>query len=145
MYMGFYYAPHTVAQALKTAVFCAAVYEQLGFSVSPGCGERRADLIQTVNFGDERKLLAFCAGIQAGSAVDSHVRPEPWDMPGYAHKVVMASGSFVAGSSVEISADAPIKPPYTAFLQGGLTYETGKYAILASVQALVDEQLIDLT
>ena len=137
MYRGLFYAPHTVAQAMKTAHFAAYVFEKLGFDCSPRYNERRSDIIQTIRFGAPEKLVAFCQGIQAGSPVDAYVSPEPWDMPGYTDPVIMAAGAFVGGSSIELSADGPIRPPYTAFLQGGLTYESGKIGILCAAKKLL--------
>ena len=132
MLRGLFYAPHTVAQALKTAHFAAYVFDALGYTVSPGAFEVRHDIIQTVQLGSAEALVGFCAGIQSASPVDSHVIPEAWDMPGYNDPVVMAAGAFVGGASIELSADGPVRPPYTAFLQGGLTFESGKLGILAA-------------
>ena len=129
-YKGLFYAPHTVAQALKTAHLAAYVFEKLGYAVEPRWDERRHDIIQSVITGSPEGLCAFCRGIQAGSPVDSHVTPEPWAMPGYTDSVIMAAGAFTQGSSIELSADGPMRPPYTAFCQGGLTYESGKIAIM---------------
>jgi len=129
MYQGFFMAPHTVAQALKTAIYASKVFGDAGYTVSPLSDEPREDIIQTVTFGNKEDLLAFCAGIQTGSPIDSFVTPEPWAMPGYENEVVMAAGCFISGASIELSADAPIKPPYIAYMQGGLTYESGKVAI----------------
>lgn len=137
MYRGFFYAPHTVAQALKTAHFAAYVFEALGCEAVPRYSERRSDIIQTLRFGAPEKLIAFCKGIQSGSPVDSFVTPEPWDMPGYNDPVIMAAGTFVGGSSIELSADGPLRPPYTAFLQGGLTYESGKIGILRAAEEIL--------
>lgn len=131
---GLFYAPHSVAQALKTAHFAAYVFNSLGYSVSPDAFETRYDIIQTIQLGTPDALVGFCKGIQSASPVDSHVSPEAWDMPGYADPVVMAAGAFVGGASIELSADGPIRPPYTAFLQGGLTFESGKLGILAAAQ-----------
>jgi cystathionine beta-lyase family protein involved in aluminum resistance len=137
MYRGLFYAPHTVAQALKTAHFAAYVFRELGFAVEPAPEELRSDIIQTVITGSAEALCAFCRGIQAGSPVDSHVTPEPWAMPGYNDPVIMAAGAFTQGSSIELSADGPVRPPYTAFFQGGLTYESGKLAIMAAADAVI--------
>lgn len=137
MYRGLFYAPHTVAQALKTAHFAAYIFEKLGFDCAPRYNERRSDIIQMIRFGAPEKLIAFCQGIQAGSPVDAFVSPEPWDMPGYTDPVIMAAGAFVGGSSIELSADGPIRPPYTAYLQGGLTYESGKIGILTAAEKLL--------
>jgi cystathionine beta-lyase family protein involved in aluminum resistance len=132
MFKGLYYAPHSVANALKTAHLAAYVFGKLGYAVSPGWDEPRSDIIQTVATGSPEKLRAFCGGIQAGSPVDSFAEPEPWAMPGYADEVIMAAGCFVQGASLELSADGPLRPPYTVFFQGGLTYESGKYGILTA-------------
>jgi cystathionine beta-lyase family protein involved in aluminum resistance len=137
MFKGFFLAPHIVAQAIKTAHFAAYVFEKLGFDVSPKYSEMRSDIIQTIKFGYPDGLIKFCQGIQSASPVDSYVTPVPWAMPGYQDEVIMAAGAFTQGSSIEISADGPIRPPYTAFLQGGLTYESGKIAILTSAQKLI--------
>ena len=119
MYQGLFMAPHVVSQALKAAVLCSAVFEKLGFEVAPKPNEIRHDIIQSIKFGDPDKVTAFCQGIQKGAPVDSFVTPEPWDMPGYSSQVIMAAGAFVQGASIELSADAPIKPPYIAYMQGG--------------------------
>ena len=132
MLRGLFYAPHTVAQAIKTAHLAAYMFEKAGFDVLPGPFERRSDIIQTVSLKTPEKLCRFCQGIQAASPVDAHVVPEPWDMPGYADPVIMAAGAFVGGSSIEFSADGPIRAPYTVFLQGGLTYESGRLGVLAA-------------
>ena len=139
LFKGFFLAPHIVTQALKTAHFASYVYEKLGFDVSPKYSEMRSDIIQTIKFGYPDGLIKFCQGIQAGSPVDSYVTPMPWAMPGYSDEVIMAAGAFTQGSSIEISADGPIRAPYTAFLQGGLTYESGKLAILTSAKMLLGE------
>ena len=138
MYKGLFYAPHTTAQALKTAHLAAYVFEALGYAVEPRWDERRHDIIQTVITGSAEGLCAFCRGIQAGSPVDSFVTPEPWAMPGYSDPVIMAAGAFTQGSSIELSADGPLRAPYTAFFQGGLTYESGKIGILSAAQAMLD-------
>ncbi len=137
LYRGFFYAPHTVSQALKTAQFAAACFEACGFEVSPKAGEKRNDIIQTVTLGDPDKLIKFCQGIQAGSPIDSYVSPMPWAMPGYSDEVIMAAGAFVQGSSIELSADGPMREPYIAFLQGGLTYESGKYGIMKALEYIL--------
>ncbi len=138
LYQGFFMAPHTVLQALKTAVFCAYVMEKLGFSVSPSFSDKRYDIIQTIRFGREGPLLEFCKGIQQSSPVDSFATPEPWDMPGYDCKVVMAAGAFIQGASIELSCDAPMREPYTAYLQGALTYESGRLGILTAAQRIIE-------
>ncbi len=140
MYKGLFYAPHTVAQALKSAHLVAYIFEKLGCRVEPSWDEPRSDIIQTVITGSEQGLCAFCRGIQAGSPVDAFVTPEPWDMPGYTSPVIMAAGAFTQGSSIEISADGPLRPPYTAYFQGGLTYESAKIGILAAAQQMLDAQ-----
>lgn len=132
MYKGLFYAPHTVAQALKTAAFAAYVFEKLGFKTNPCWRDDRHDIIQAVHMQTADKLCAFCRGIQAGSPVDAYVTPEPWDMPGYSEPVIMAAGTFTQGASIELSADGPLKPPYIAYFQGGLTYESGKLGILSA-------------
>lgn len=137
MYQGFFMAPHTVAQALKTAVLTAKVFEKLGYDVSPKAEDIRGDIIQSVKFGSSEKLCAFCRGIQRGAPIDSFVVPEPWDMPGYENQVIMAAGAFVSGASIEISADGPIRPPYAAYMQGGLTYESGKLSVLCAADYIM--------
>ncbi len=138
LYQGLFFAPHIVSQALKTAVLCAAVFEKLGFYVEPKSNEARHDIIQAIKFEDKDKLVAFCEGIQKGAPVDSFVTPEPWDMPGYQDQVIMAAGAFVQGASIELSADGPIRPPYIAYMQGGLTYESAKLGIMAAAQKITD-------
>ena len=139
LFQGLFLAPHTTAQALKTAVFCAAMMEQIGIRSFPGVDDRRSDIIQTVCLGSEEKMRRFCKGIQKGAPVDSFVTPEPWAMPGYDDPVIMAAGSFIQGSSIELSADGPVRPPYDVFMQGGLTYESGKLGILMVVEELLAE------
>lgn len=129
---GLFMAPHVVGQAIKTAIFSAALVEKMGFETSPKWDEDRSDIIQTITFHDKDKLIKFCQGIQKGSAIDSHVTPYPWAMPGYSDEVIMAAGAFNQGSSIELSADAPIKEPYILYMQGGLTYESGKYGIMTA-------------
>ena len=134
MLLGFWLAPHTVAQAMKTAAFSAYVFEKSGFDVSPKYNEPRYDLIQTVTLHEPKKLEAFCQAIQYSSPIDSFVTPEPWAMPGYTDQVIMAAGTFTGGSTIELSADAPMRPPYTAFMQGALTFESGKLSILKALE-----------
>lgn len=136
-YQGFFLAPTVTAGALKGAVFAANVYERLGFDVLPDGQESRHDIIQAVTFGTPEGVIEFCKGIQAAAPVDSFVEPEPWDMPGYDSPVIMAAGAFVQGSSIELSADGPMKPPYAVYFQGGLTWEHAKFGILMSLQRLV--------
>lgn len=144
LYQGLFLSPTVVAGALKGAVFAANIYEKLGFSVVPGSGEERHDIIQAITFGTPEGVIAFCQGIQAAAPVDSFVTPEPWDMPGYDSPVIMAAGAFVQGSSIELSADAPIKPPYAVYFQGGLTWYHAKLGILMSLQKLQDAGLCSL-
>ena len=141
---GLFLAPSVVSSALKAAVFAANIYEKLGFSVIPDSKESRHDIIQAVTLGSEKAVCAFCKGIQTASPVDSHVTPEPWDMPGYDSKVIMAAGAFISGSSIELSADAPIKEPYSVYFQGGLTWPSAKLGILSSIQELVSEKIVDI-
>ncbi|MCD8155401.1 MAG: methionine gamma-lyase family protein [Clostridiales bacterium] len=143
-FQGFFLAPMVTKGALKSAVFAANIYERLGFPVVPDSTEPRQDIIQAVTLGTPEGLLAFCKGIQAAAPVDSYVDPEPWDMPGYDSPVIMAAGAFVQGSSIELSADGPMKPPYNVYFQGGLTWEHGKYGILMSLQKLLDKKLVTL-
>ena len=138
-YQGLFMAPHTVAQALKTAMLTARVFENLGFETTPPGLERRADIIQAIRMETPERLVLFCQGLQAASPVDSMAMPEPWDMPGYDDPVVMAAGTFVAGASIELSADGPIRPPYTAYMQGGLTYTHGKIALAEALQRMADK------
>jgi len=144
MYLGFFYAPTVVCSAVKTAIFAAALYSKLGFSVTPLPDDYRTDIIQTVETGSPEKLIAFCEGIQSGAPIDSFVSPEPWDMPGYDSKVIMAAGAFTMGASIELSADAPLREPYAAWLQGGLNYPTGKMGVLLSAQSMLNKKLIVL-
>ena len=136
LYKGLFYAPHTTAQALKVAHLAAYVFQELGYDVEPKWNDRHHDIIQTVITRAPEKLCAFCRGIQKGSPVDSFVTPEPWDMPGYSDQVIMAAGAFTQGSSIELSADGPLRPPYTAFFQGGLTYESGKIGIMYAAEEM---------
>ncbi len=141
-YQGLFLAPTVTASALKSAIFGANVYEKLGFSVLPNSTEDRHDIIQAITFGRADAVEAFCRGIQAAAPIDSHVTPIPWDMPGYDAPVIMAAGAFVSGSSIELSADGPIKPPYAVYFQGGLTWPHGKFGILKSLQSLVDNGIV---
>lgn len=130
---GLFFAPQVVASSLKTAIFASRMLEELGYNVEPKFNDKRADIVQTIEFNDREKLIKFCQGIQAASPVDSNSVPMPWDMPGYTDQVIMAAGAFTQGSSIELSCDGPIRPPYTAFLQGGLTYGYGKLGILKAI------------
>ena len=139
LYQGLFLAPHTTAQALKTAALCAAMLEKLGFDTEPGPQEPRYDIIQTVTLKTPENLKRFCRGIQAGSPVDSYVTPEPWQMPGYEDEVIMAAGAFIQGSSIELSADGPMRAPYRAFLQGGLTYESDRLGIMNAIAEMLEK------
>lgn len=143
-YQGFFLAPTVTAGALKGAVFAANVYERLGFRVVPNSTESRHDIIQAVELGSRERIIAFCRGIQAAAPVDSYVTPEPWAMPGYDSEVIMAAGAFVQGSSIELSADGPIREPYAVYFQGGLTWYHAKLGILMSLQKLCEEGLVEL-
>ena len=138
LYQGLFLAPHTVAQAVKTAVFAAKVMELLGYETEPRSDQVRHDIIQMIHMREPEALKKFCKGIQFGAPVDSYVTPEPWDMPGYDCQVIMAAGAFIQGASIELSADAPMRPPYTVYLQGGLTFESGKLGVLLAVQELMN-------
>ena len=139
LYQGLFLAPHTTAQAVKTALFAARMMELLGYQTQPASDAVRHDIIQMIHFGQPEPLKRFCRGIQRGAPVDSYVTPEPWDMPGYDCQVIMAAGAFIQGASIELSCDAPMRPPYTAYLQGGLTYESGKTGVMLAVQSLLEE------
>lgn len=143
-FQGLFLAPTVVAGALKGAVFAANIYERLGFSVTPDSSQTRHDIIQAITFGTPEAVIAFCQGIQAAAPVDSFVIPEPWDMPGYDAPVIMAAGAFVQGSSIELSADAPIKEPYAVYFQGGLTWYHAKLGILMSLQKLADAKIVEI-
>jgi cystathionine beta-lyase family protein involved in aluminum resistance len=144
LYQGLFMAPTVVASALKGAIFAANIYERLGFKCVPNATESRHDIIQAVELGNPERLIAFCKGIQAAAPVDSYVTPVPGDMPGYDSQVIMAAGAFVQGSSIELSADAPLREPYAVYFQGGITWCHAKLGILKSVQTLIDEKLIDI-
>ena len=139
LYQGLFLAPHTVAQALKTAVFCSAMMDELGISSSPSVDDKRSDIIQMVRLGSAEAMKKFCLGIQSGAPVDSFVTPEPWPMPGYDCPVIMAAGAFIQGSSIELSADGPVREPYTVYMQGSLTFESGKLGIMMAVSAMLDK------
>lgn len=142
LFMGAFHAPHVTGEALKTAVFASALFEGLGYDVTPRCSEPRADIIQAVLLKEERALVAFCQGMQRGAPVDSFVIPEPWDMPGYDSKVIMAAGAFTLGASIELSADAPLREPYAAWMQGALNYHSGKLGVLLAAQSMMDKGVI---
>ena len=139
LYQGLFFAPHITMQAIKTGIFCAQIMQDLGFTVDPKPEAPRYDIIQTIAFGAPEPLRRFCEGIQSGAPVDSFVTPEPWPMPGYDDPVIMAAGAFVQGASIELSADAPMRPPYVCYVQGGLTYASGKAGILLAADKLIKE------
>ena len=136
MYKGFFYAPHTTAQALKTAALAAYIFDKLGYYTNPKWNDDRYDIIQAIHMNSGDKLCAFCRGIQAGSPVDAYVTPEPWDMPGYDDPVIMAAGAFTLGASIELSADGPLREPYAAWMQGGLNFHSAKAGVLLAAQKI---------
>ncbi len=140
IFMGLFHAPHVTGEALKTAVFTAAIFEEMGYWVSPTSSETRADIIQSIKLGNSEKLIAFCQGLQSGSVVDSFVVPEPWAMPGYDSDVIMAAGAFTNGSSIELSADAPLREPFAVWLQGGLNFHSAKIGVLLGAQRVLELQ-----
>ena len=142
LYMGLFFAPHTVGEALKSAVYISALYESFGYDVTPRYNEIRHDIVQSLGLENAESLVAFCQGIQSGSPIDSYLLPEPWDMPGYDSKVVMAAGAFTLGSSIELSADAPIREPYYAWIQGGLNFHSAKLCALLAAQQMEDKGLL---
>ncbi len=144
LYMGLFYAPHTVGEALKSAVYISALYGGFGFDTTPAYDAERGDIVQSLGLGNEERLVAFCKGVQSGSPIDSFLSPEPWDMPGYDSKVVMAAGAFTMGSSIELSADAPIREPYYAWIQGGLTFHSAKLCALLAAQKMLEGGLLDV-
>ena len=143
LFQGLFMAPHTVEQCLKGAVFTAALLDSLGFRTSPEFDEKRGDIIQLVRFDSKEQLTSFCEGVQKGSPVDSNVKPVPWDMPGYDDQVIMAAGTFVQGASIEFSADAPIKEPYIAYMQGGLVYSQVKLGVLLALQTIKNREIME--
>ena len=144
MFQGIFLAPKVVNGAVKGAVLCGEVYKKLGYEICPQTDDTRSDIIQAVRLGSPEKVVAFCEGIQAAAPIDAHVKPIPWDMPGYESQVVMAAGAFVQGSSIELSADAPIREPYNVYFQGGLTYEHSKFGVIKSADTLLKKGLITL-
>jgi len=144
MFQGLFMAPKVVNGAVKGAILCAEVFRSLGYEVCPQPEDKRSDIIECVKLGSEEAIVAFCKGIQAAAPVDSNVTPEPWDMPGYDDKVIMAAGAFVQGSSIELSSDAPIREPYIVYFQGGLTYEHSKFGVIKALQSLYDNNLIKM-
>ena len=144
LFMGAFHAPHVTGEALKTAIFLAALFQKLGFEVTPRFDEARADIIQVVKLLTPKAMVAFCQGIQKGAPIDSFVRPEPWDMPGYESQVIMAAGAFTLGASIELSADGPMREPYAAWMQGGLNFHSGKLGVLLAAQSMLEEGLLEL-
>lgn len=144
MMQGLFIAPKVVNGAVKGAILCAKVFQNLGYEVCPKPDEKRSDIIEAVKLGTPEAVIAFCEGIQAAAPIDSHVKPVSWNMPGYADPVIMAAGAFVQGSSIELSADAPIRPPYIAYFQGGLTYEHSKFGVIKALQALFDKEMVTI-
>lgn len=142
MYLGIFHAPEAVCGALKTAVFASALFELMGYECFPRYNEPRTDIITSLKLGGEEPLVAFCRGIQAGSPIDSYVSPEAWDMPGYDSKVIMAAGAFTMGSSLELSADAPLREPYAVWLQGGLNFTAGKTGVMMAAQYMIEKGFI---
>lgn len=138
LYMGIFNAPHVTGEALKTAVFASALFELLGYEVYPKYTDRRADIIQSIKLGNAERLISFCQGIQKGSPIDAFVKPEPWDMPGYDSKVIMAAGAFTLGASIELSADAPLREPYAVFMQGGINFHSAKIGVMLAAQEMLD-------
>ncbi len=144
LYMGLFHAPHVVGEALKTAVFASALFEAFGYTVSPTPLEERADIIQAICLNDAPSLVAFCQGMQQGAPVDAFVVPEPWDMPGYDDQVIMAAGAFTAGASIELSADAPLREPFAAYMQGGLNFHSGKLGVLLAARSMMEKGILKL-
>ncbi len=142
MFQGLFMAPKVVNGAVKGAILCAKAFENLGYEVCPGPDDQRSDIIEAVKLGSPEAVIAFCEGIQAAAPIDSHVQPIPWEMPGYEDQVIMAAGAFIQGSSIELSADAPIRQPYIVYFQGGLTYEHSKFGVLKAMQAMEDKGLL---
>ncbi|HCA31150.1 MAG TPA: hypothetical protein DEP23_17160 [Ruminococcaceae bacterium] len=144
LYMGLFNAPHVVGEALKTAVYCASLFSLFGYEVTPKADEKRTDIIQAVKLGTPQALIAFCQGMQRGAPVDSFVVPEPWEMPGYENPVIMAAGAFTMGASIELSADAPLREPYAAYMQGGLNYHSGKLGVMLAAQTMLEKGLLKI-
>jgi cystathionine beta-lyase family protein involved in aluminum resistance len=142
LFMGLFHAPHVVGEALKTAVFAAALMEKYGFYCTPSWNETRADIIQAIQLKTPEALIAFCQGIQSGAPVDAFVTPEPWDMPGYDNQVIMAAGAFTMGASIELSADAPLRDPFAVYMQGSLNFHSGKVGVLLAAQTMLQRGLL---
>jgi cystathionine beta-lyase family protein involved in aluminum resistance len=145
LFMGLFHSPHVVGEALKTATYCASLFERLGYAVTPTSHEVRADIIQAVQLRTPEALIAFCQGMQRGAPIDSFVVPEPWDMPGYENPVIMAAGAFTMGASIELSADAPLREPFAAYMQGGLNFHSGKLGVLLAAQSMLEKGSIHLS
>ena len=144
LFMGLFNAPHVVGEALKTAVYTAAVFEKLGYFVTPNVFEKRADIIQAVKLNTPEALIAFCKGVQSGAPIDSFVVPEPWEMPGYDSKVIMAAGAFTQGASIELSADAPLREPFAVWLQGGINFHSAKIGIMLALESMIKDGVLKL-
>ena len=144
MYQGLFFSPTVTASAVKTAVFASRFFELCGFEADPGYDDPRTDIIETIALKTPEALCAFCRGIQSGSPIDAFVTPEPWDMPGYDSQVIMAAGAFNLGASVELSADAPLREPYSVWMQGGLTYPTARMGVMLAAQSMMNEGLLSL-
>ena len=144
LFMGLFSAPHVVGEALKTAVYAAAVFEELGYEATPKFDEPRGDIIESVTLGNKEALIAFCQGMQSGAPVDSFVVPEPWDMPGYDDPVIMAAGAFTLGASIELSADAPLREPYAVWMQGAINFHSGKMGVLLALQSMLDKGALSI-
>ncbi len=144
LFMGLFSAPHVVGEALKTAVYAAAVFEELGYEATPKFDEPRGDIIESVTLGNKEALIAFCQGMQSGAPVDSYVVPEPWDMPGYDDPVIMAAGAFTLGASIELSADAPLREPYAVWMQGAINFHSGKMGVLLALQSMLDKGTLSI-
>ena len=142
LFLGLFFAPEVVSQALKTAIYTAAVFSSLGYSVYPGVDEKRGDIVEAIKLGDRNSLISFCKGIQSGSPVDAHLSPEPWAMPGYDSDVIMAAGTFTGGASIELSADAPLREPFAVWMQGGLNFNTAKIGVLSAVNNMIKDEIL---
>ena len=144
LYMGLFSAPHVVGEAVKTAIYTSALFELLGFEVSPTSNEKRGDIVQCITLNSAEGLVAFCQGMQSGAPVDSFVVPEPWEMPGYTDPVIMAAGAFTLGASIELSADGPLREPYAAWMQGGLNFHSAKAGVLLAAQKMLEKGAINI-
>ena len=144
IFMGLFHAPHVVGEALKTAAFAASLFEGFGFETTPSSDETRHDIIQAIKLKNSENLIAFCQGLQKGAPVDSYVTPEPWDMPGYDSQVIMSAGAFTSGSSIELSADAPLREPFAVWMQGGLNFHSAKTGVLLAANSMLKDGQINL-